>query len=59
MSIGSMEGAFRNGAIVAVFNKDGQLTSLMLSYGNYTGLSILGAKIKINTSSKQEYQFTW
>jgi len=59
MSIGSMEGAFQNGAIVAVFNKDGQLTSLMLSYSNYTGLSILGAKIKINSNMKQEYQLTW
>ena len=55
----SMEGAFQNGAIVAVFDKNGQLTSLTTSFSNNTSISIIGMKVKSNTNAKQEYQLTW
>ena len=56
---GKMEGAFQKGAITATFDKDGRLTSLVLSYTNYMNASFFGMKISMNGVYKQNYQFTW
>ena len=55
----SMDGKYQNGTIVAVFNQQGQLTSLSLSYENNMNSSMMGMKMQMNSTSKQEYQFTW
>jgi len=55
----NMDAGFQDGAIVAVFGKNGKLASLTLSYTNYSRASFLGMKMNMNGSSKQEYQFTW
>ena len=54
-----MEGGYQNGTIVAVFGRDGQLTSLTLSYENNMSTSLIGMKIQVNSTLKQDYQFTW
>ena len=54
-----MDGSYRNGAITAVFDKEGRLTSLTLSYDNNMAVSVIGIKIKMDSAVKQEYQFTW
>ena len=58
-AVGSIEGTFKNGVITAAFDRHGQLTSLTLSYDDDMNIGVRGMKIKINSSSKQEYQFTW
>ena len=58
-TVGSIEGAFKNGAIVAVLDQAGLLTSLTLSHVDYMGVGVRGTKIKISSTSKQEYQLTW
>lgn len=55
----NMNAGFQNGAITAIFDGKGQLTSLTLSYSNYSRVSFLGMKMNMNSSSKQEYQFIW
>jgi len=54
-----MDGSYRNGAITAVFDKEGRLTSLTLSYDNNMAVSVIGIKIKMDSAIKQDYQFTW
>ena len=58
-AVGSIEGTFKNGVIVAVFDQNGRLASLTLSYSDYMTISVSGMKIRINSVSKQEYQLTW
>ena len=59
MSSMKMEGAYKNGVIVADIDKEGKLTALSLSYISNMNISVMGMKVKIDTTSKQEYQFTW
>jgi len=54
-----MDGSYRNGAITAVFDKEGKPTSLTLSYDNNIAVSVIGIKVKMDSTVKQEYQFTW
>jgi len=55
----NMDAGFRNGAIAAVFDGEGKLTSLTLSYTNYSRVRFLGMKMNVDSASKQEYRFTW
>lgn len=59
VSLMSMEGTLQNGSIIAIFDGYGQLISLTHSYNSNMGISMLGMKMTINSSMKQEYQFTW
>ena len=59
MSSFKMDGAYRNGAITAVFDKEGRLISLTLSYDNNMAASVIGVKVKADSAVKQDYQFTW
>ena len=54
-----MDGSYRNGAITVVFDREGRLTSLTLSYDNNMAVSVIGIKIKMDSTIRQEYQFTW
>lgn len=54
-----MESKYQNGSITAVFNAQGQMTSLALSHESNMSMSMLGMKMSMNSTSKQEYQFTW
>ena len=55
----NMDAGFRNGTIAAVFDKEGRLISLTLSYNNYSRVRFLGMKMNADSASKQEYRFTW
>jgi len=59
MDSANMDAGFQNGTVAAVFDKNGKLTSLTLSYNNYSRASFLGMQMNVNGLSKQEYQFTW
>lgn len=54
-----MEGTYQNGSITAVFNQDGQLISLTHSYESLMNMTMMGMKMSMNSTLKQEYQFTW
>ena len=54
-----MEGGFQGGVIIAIFDKDGQLISLTLSYNMNMNTSFIGMKMNMNSVAKQAYQFAW
>jgi len=55
----NMDAGFQNGAVAAIFDEDGKLASLTLSYTNYSRVSFLGMKMGADSAAKQQYQFTW